>query len=476
MKQQFSSNPAAGSKPRPKRVITEARKIQNREAQRAYRQRQKERQKAQKELYDQRSSSAYQQLLRPHPPAVENSPDLTLSHPPANPSYSTPPSWNFPLQALPLDGEIAPPHLHVPLAEASDPLPNMTAGSTPDGSHSSHSIGISEPHSQTYSFPSHPGMDDLDAHNNVFPGLDALFPPSSSDLDEHVSSLETLDDLLGPLDEQLLLSFQAQAHDNANLDPNLDPNLNPNPNINNISSINAYPAPPPPATPLPSQSAPSPPDSSSSSSPSPEAETTTSPNSNDNDNDNHHHNHHPSDNPTALPDPYSNKLSTLQTFFLSGTMHNAECLGMSIEQFFSLNCASLGSPFYQPLPPSVASASIDPKTLLASVIAANPFVPVHLRPTLPQILIQHHPIFDLIPLAGLRSRAIILSAAAPQVVDMVELKKDIIQGGIVCKGAGSGNGGGSGQPWDLRSWEVAPWFWKKWRLLLNGEEGGDLWN
>lgn len=29
----------------------------------------------------------------------------------------------------------------------------------------------------------------------------------------------------------------------------------------------------------------------------------------------------------------------------------------------------------------------------------------------------------------------------------------------------------NGQPWDGRSWEVAPWFLRKWRMLMVGEEG-----
>ncbi|KAL5334988.1 hypothetical protein BJX70DRAFT_402047 [Aspergillus crustosus] len=179
---------------------------------------------------------------------------------------------------------------------------------------------------------------------------------------------------------------------------------------------------------------------------------------------------------------YSNTLSTNKASFLIACAYNAACLGISIERFSSYDCMSLCSPFYRPAPPST-----DPKSLLGAVIAENPFVPTHLRPTLPQILIPHHPVFDLIPLAGLRSRAIILSASVPHLVSMIELKIDIIDGGLVCssdkegyigwscKGrADAGAGAGGGHPWDWRSWKVAPWFWEKWKLLLDGE-GGDLW-
>lgn len=337
-------------------------------------------------------------------------------------------------------------------------------------------MSLHEPHrpSQPYPGSIQPGLD----AQGVFPDLDALFPPSSSDLDSHVSSI---DEFLGPIDDDLLLSFQGT------------PDYNPN-------SYPTSPIPPAPATPLPSQTAPSPraspspeipidPELDAEAEPDPDCpapppppppQSQPRPQSNQSKNDppnlnkppdssrspNPNSNSHTEPDTNNLADPYINKLNTLRTFFLTGTMYNAECLGMSVEQFFGLNCTSLGSPWYQ----EVQSAATDPKSLLADVIAANPFIPTHLRPTLPQILIQHHPLFDLIPMADLRSRAIILSATLPHLVDMADLKMDIIDGGLVCK-----PGAGSGQPWDLRSWEVSPWFWKKWKLLLDGE-GGGLWD
>lgn len=417
---------------------------------------------------------------------MEHSPESTPGLHAAPAAYPPPPSLRFPVQGL--DGEIltpsthAHPH-HLPIAAAGpDPLPlhpHPISVTTPDGSSS---MSLDEPiqHSQPYPGSIQPGLD----AQNVFHDLDAFFPASGSDLESHVSSI---DDLLGPIDEDLLLSFQGTPEHNPNSYP--------------ASPIPLSHPPPALAMPLPSQTAPSPrassspeividpdldaeaepdPDCLAPPAPPPPPQSQPRPQSNQSKNDppnfnkppDSSRNHNPNSNSHTdtdtkqLADPYINKLNTLRTFFLTGTMYNAECLGMSVDQFFGLNCTSLGSPWYQ----EVQSASTDPKSLLGEVIAANPFIPTHLRPTLPQILIQHHPLFDLIPMADLRSRAIILSATLPHLVDMADLKMDIIDGGLVCKPGAEG-----GQPWDLRSWEVSPWFWKKWKLLLDGE-GGGLWD
>ncbi|OJJ50731.1 hypothetical protein ASPZODRAFT_253711 [Penicilliopsis zonata CBS 506.65] len=166
---------------------------------------------------------------------------------------------------------------------------------------------------------------------------------------------------------------------------------------------------------------------------------------------------------TVLADPYLNTLQSSQTSFNLACLHNARSLGISIEEFYTFKCLTLCSPFYRR-----ASPSDDPKTLLASV--SDPGAPVHLQPTLAQVLFPHHPMFDLIPLPVLRERAITLAATSPGLFDPLDLKKDILRGGLVCWGGS----GGLGQPWDMRSWEAAPWFLHKWRLLVNGPEG-DLW-
>jgi hypothetical protein len=106
---------------------------------------------------------------------------------------------------------------------------------------------------------------------------------------------------------------------------------------------------------------------------------------------------------------------------------------------------------------------------------------MHLKPTLPQLLYPHPAFMDLIPMPAFRARAITLAATRPQLFDIWELKRDmIVEDGLVLwssisSGASSGEiGEGQGQPWDKRSWEAAPWFLRKWRVLFDGEEG-EVW-
>ncbi|KAK6835808.1 hypothetical protein RU639_002134 [Aspergillus parasiticus] len=154
----------------------------------------------------------------------------------------------------------------------------------------------------------------------------------------------------------------------------------------------------------------------------------------------------------TLPDLYQNTLELTHTMLLRACLHNAQSLGISIRQFFSYECMSLCSPFYR----ANTTMSDDPQALIKSV--SSPFTPAHLQPTLPQILFPHHPILDLLPLPALRTKAVMLAATAPTLIDAVDLKRDIVErAGIVCRGE---------QPWDMRSWVAAPWFLKKWKLLL----------
>lgn len=169
-----------------------------------------------------------------------------------------------------------------------------------------------------------------------------------------------------------------------------------------------------------------------------------------------------------LPDPWRNNIQFTKTTIFNAFLTIALSLGFNLRDLVDANCLSTAtqSPFYRPTTPQD-----DPRALLAA--ARLPFAPSNLQPTLPQILIPHHPFLDLIPFPALRASAVTLAAAMPHAFSMTELKKDVyIHGALVCwVGAQSG---GTGQPWDTRSWEAAPWFLRKWRLLLDGENG-DIW-
>lgn len=167
---------------------------------------------------------------------------------------------------------------------------------------------------------------------------------------------------------------------------------------------------------------------------------------------------------STFADLYQNRLEFSQMSFLQACCFNARCLGIGAEEFAGYSCLSFCSPFYRPV-----TITDDPKALLAAV--SRPATPPHLQPTLPQVLFPHHPILDLLPLPQLRARAIMLAATAPLLLDAFDLKKDVIEGGLICWAA---QRGGNSQPWDKRSWEAAPWFLQKWRLLVDGPHS-DLW-
>ncbi|KAJ9133854.1 hypothetical protein NKR23_g10464 [Pleurostoma richardsiae] len=164
-----------------------------------------------------------------------------------------------------------------------------------------------------------------------------------------------------------------------------------------------------------------------------------------------------------LPDPYQNSIQLAKTITYSAFLSNALSLNFSIRELVYSNCRGTQSPFYR-----ASTPQSDAREVVAAV--SSPSMPSHLQPTLQQVLIPHHPFIDLLPFPALRSRVIALSASMPHVFDIMELKVDIyVRGGLVCW-----VGGTSGQPWDMRSWEAAPWFLRKWRLLVDGEDG-ELW-
>ena len=65
-----------------------------------------------------------------------------------------------------------------------------------------------------------------------------------------------------------------------------------------------------------------------------------------------------------------------------------------------------------------------------------------------------------------------LSMAMPHAFSVGEIKLDIYQhGGLaVWKGGGSAR---TCQPWEMGSWEAAPWFLRKWSMAVDGEDGED---
>ncbi|KAH7191065.1 hypothetical protein BKA60DRAFT_471822 [Fusarium oxysporum] len=180
-----------------------------------------------------------------------------------------------------------------------------------------------------------------------------------------------------------------------------------------------------------------------------------------------------------FPDLYLNMLQFTPTAIFTSRLANAASLGFDLSRIADCSVEHV-SPFYQPS----LSTTLDHTALVqagSTILSSfnNTEIPVHLRPTMAQILIPHHISLDLIPLPFLRERAIMLSAAMPHLFNNWELKLDIYdKGGLTIwklKHERGLNGRDSYPPWDMKSWEAAPWFLKKWCMLM-GKEYDKLYN
>ncbi|KAL4745037.1 hypothetical protein BDW72DRAFT_208541 [Aspergillus terricola var. indicus] len=328
----MNASAPASRAPKPKRVITEARKIQNREAQRAYRQRQKERLKAQKDALRKRSLNGCQEI-RPSPLVQTPSRAGQREY---DQGYRVTSGELDQLDLSGCNGQAAP---------SSAPAVGTASTLTP-----------SIPSTQTLVFE-HDSPTEIGDVNpeDAIRDFEAIFSASNITEPVYDSGFLAVDELPDTsATDQSPVTSSTLATTTSNLSP--------------MSS-------------------------------------------------------------EYFPSPTTKCLTEQRTHLLTACMHNASAIGITIEEFFNYNCMSLCSPFYRPATPST-----DPRLLLASVISANPSIPTHLRPTLPQILIPHHPVFDLIPLPALRTRAIVLSAAGTNLVNMFELKTDIIEGGLLHTG------------------------------------------
>ncbi|KAF2789394.1 hypothetical protein K505DRAFT_420514 [Melanomma pulvis-pyrius CBS 109.77] len=148
-----------------------------------------------------------------------------------------------------------------------------------------------------------------------------------------------------------------------------------------------------------------------------------------------------------LPSPLGNGISLRRQALREVYYQNAQAIGLSLEDIMLPGCSS---PFSAPL-----------STPLTSIPASS--VPPDLRPTPSQLQFSHHAFIDLIPFPWFRDRVIVLSSLDPPAFDRAELKLDILNGGLVCW---KSRARGAGQPWDRRSWEIAPWFLEKWGWLI----------
>lgn len=155
-----------------------------------------------------------------------------------------------------------------------------------------------------------------------------------------------------------------------------------------------------------------------------------------------------------LADPRLNNLRTTRDTIWEAVLNNALCLKFDLSRLSDCRRPYI-SPFFRSI-----GAQDQPSDLVASTFDAT--MPVHLQPTMAQILVPHHASLDLIPLPILRDRVIMMSFAMPQIFDLWDLKLDIyVRHALVYRPDASKS---ACQSWDQNSWKATPWFLQKWCL------------
>ncbi|KAJ5980647.1 hypothetical protein N7481_007945 [Penicillium waksmanii] len=155
-----------------------------------------------------------------------------------------------------------------------------------------------------------------------------------------------------------------------------------------------------------------------------------------------------------LADPIANTLRTPRDTIWEAVLNNAVCLGFDLSRLADCRRPYI-SPFFKSITPQD-----EPQQVVASTFDAT--IPVHLQPTMAQILIPHHASLDLIPLPLLRDRVIMMSFAMPRIFDLWDLKLDIyVHHALVYQSGGSHR---ENQSWDQSSWKATSWFLRKWCL------------
>ncbi|KAI0811657.1 hypothetical protein GGR55DRAFT_80562 [Xylaria sp. FL0064] len=144
-------------------------------------------------------------------------------------------------------------------------------------------------------------------------------------------------------------------------------------------------------------------------------------------------------------------------------LSNAICIGIDLTELMYCERPCM-SPFYRP----TAQTNEDPTALVTA--SSHESLPDSLKPTPAQILIPHHASLDLIPLPRLRERAILMCAALPRTFSLWEMKLDIYtRNALVCQNRSTSSGSVL-QPWDMCSWQAAPWFLSKWKAVVDTDE------
>ncbi|KAH0491865.1 hypothetical protein TgHK011_003268 [Trichoderma gracile] len=160
-----------------------------------------------------------------------------------------------------------------------------------------------------------------------------------------------------------------------------------------------------------------------------------------------------------LPDLHTNTIRVTQMSFVAAVLHNATMLGVTATEMFEYES---DSPFCTPRK--------TPDTSTDGLAFTD--IKDDLKPTQNQLTQRHHPYIDALPFRAFRERLIALMYAEPPIINREELCHDLQSDGVICWGSFAGAGTGhSGAPWDIRSWEVRPWFLKKYWMITEGAQG-----
>ena len=195
-----------------------------------------------------------------------------------------------------------------------------------------------------------------------------------------------------------------------------------------------------------------------------------------------------------MPSPYLNYLQIQKFNFYAARIQNAMHIGVppklaETEHTLSpwywdtqfsllvLNTTPPGSSFDISRPPTVSNGVIFPARFGSFAQPLRPQRCFHLNaavssdlsPTQLQREKPHALYIDMIPFPILRDRIITLLSMDPPAFDEDELRFDMENDGLRVWGAGVGTGKGvEGMVRDKRNWECANWFFRKWKILVNG--------
>ncbi|RFU31811.1 hypothetical protein B7463_g4519, partial [Scytalidium lignicola] len=156
--------------------------------------------------------------------------------------------------------------------------------------------------------------------------------------------------------------------------------------------------------------------------------------------------------PSSSYSPYRNVLRIARFSYFAALFTNFSSLGFDFSLF--LDETSI-SPFF-------GRSDVD-------IINAN--VPASLRPLPSQLTIRHHPYLDALPFPSFRRRALAAVSTDPPLLDEDEFCIDLVlNDGLVCWGSADQKGMDHGTPWDSHSWEAKEWFLRKWWWLVGGPD------